>query len=260
MAHSSGLSPPKNGCGCCEQFHPPGAPPLSRFWRQGGRLPQLPASQPRPKFSAWSPAQKRTKSATERQHANSLQGRSASAPGRARPFQSVSCNLAQNLPATPIADRFSARPTDPGMSVESKQSVSDLIRTANTRPPNLSVFARAARAFVWIGRVLLVLTAILLLTTPLTQYLWTWDNFPHGGQDYESTMLLVMAFLCLALVLAQHCRKCVEDQFLAPQCQSSSLSPRPLSAGSALAGASSKSHSERGSSPGLEMYSLPLQI
>lgn len=105
-----------------------------------------------------------------------------------------------------------------------------------------------------------MLTAILLVTTPLTQCLWTWDHFLRGGQDYESTMLLVLAFICLALVLAQHCKKYVEALLLAAWHQSSYLSSHLLLTRIALVGTTSNFLLECGSSPGSEMYGLPLQI
>lgn len=41
---------------------------------------------------------------------------------------------------------------------------------------------------------------------PLTQYLWAWDRFMHGGQDFELGALMVLTVLCLALVLPKHCK------------------------------------------------------
>lgn len=131
--------------------------------------------------------------------------------------------------------------------------------TSHTNHSNLTVFTCAGRVLAWIGRVLLMLTAILLVTTPLTQHIWTWDHFLRGGQDYESSTLLVLAFLCLVLVLAQHCKQSVSLLFAARR-PSSFLSRDPLLAGSAFVGAFSISRSERAASPGLEISSLPLQI
>lgn len=125
--------------------------------------------------------------------------------------------------------------------------------------PNRNLFACAARAFARIGPILLSLTAVLLATAPLTEHIWTWDHFLSGGQDYESSTLLILAFLCLVLVLAHHCKQNVSLLFAARR-QSSFLSRDPLLARIALIGPFSISHSECGASPGLEMYGLPLQI
>jgi hypothetical protein len=35
------------------------------------------------------------------------------------------------------------------------------------------------------GRVLILLTALLLAATPWTEYLWHFDNFLNGGQDMD---------------------------------------------------------------------------
>ena len=131
--------------------------------------------------------------------------------------------------------------------------------TPSASHPRHNVFAFATRAVAGLGRILLTLTAILLITTPLTQRIWTWDHFLLGGQDYESSTLLVLAFLCMVLVLAQHGKQAVSLLF-AVRRYSSFLSRDLRLALKALVAAFSISHSELGTSPGLEMYSLPLQI
>jgi hypothetical protein len=66
---------------------------------------------------------------------------------------------------------------------------------------------------MWIGRSLLILTAVSLLTMPVTQHLWIWDHFLHGGQDFELSTLLVLSILCLALVLSKHGKQCIDSLF-----------------------------------------------
>jgi len=66
---------------------------------------------------------------------------------------------------------------------------------------------------VRLGRALLILSAASLLTMPLTEHLWTWDHSLQGGQDFESGALLLVMFLCLALVLAHQCKRCVDLLF-----------------------------------------------
>jgi hypothetical protein len=162
--------------------------------------------------------------------------------------------------------RFESKPRK---GVDSKLSRRMLNRTSNSRLPGLSAFACAARALVGIGRFLLLLTAILLVTSPLTQHIWVWDHFLHGGQDYESTMLMVLAILCLALVLAQCCKQSV-NLLLAARRLFSVISPDLLVAGTAPVKAVRVSWKQYLASPGLETsgletsgletYSLPLQI
>jgi hypothetical protein len=60
------------------------------------------------------------------------------------------------------------------------------------------------------GRFLLTLVTISLLTMPVTQHLWNWDRFLHGGQDFESSVLMILMILCLALLLVQSCKRSVE--------------------------------------------------
>lgn len=67
-----------------------------------------------------------------------------------------------------------------------------------------------------LARFLLILVAIEFVTGPLTQYFWTWDHFLHGGQDFESCMLVAVISLCLVLLLAQH-REHLLDPFLTIQ-------------------------------------------
>jgi hypothetical protein len=105
----------------------------------------------------------------------------------------------------------------------------------------------------------LILTTILLVTTPLTQHIWIWDYFLRGGQDYESSTLMILAILCLVLVLAHH-RKQNVKLLLATRRLLSFISQDPLPARISLVGAISASYTECLASPGIEMYSLPLQI
>ncbi len=75
--------------------------------------------------------------------------------------------------------------------------------------PNLNAFACAAQVTVRIGHLLLVLVAVSSITMPLTQHIWTFDRFLHGGQDFEFTVLVILTSLCLALLLVEHCRQSV---------------------------------------------------
>lgn len=54
-----------------------------------------------------------------------------------------------------------------------------------------------------ISRVLLALTACLLLVMPWTEYFCNFDRFLRGGQDTELGLLAVLMVLCLMLVLFQ---------------------------------------------------------
>ena len=48
---------------------------------------------------------------------------------------------------------------------------------------------------------------------PVTQHLWTWDHFLHGGQDFELNTLFILSILCLAQVLLKHGKHCIDSLF-----------------------------------------------
>jgi hypothetical protein len=54
------------------------------------------------------------------------------------------------------------------------------------------------------GRVLIMLTALLIAISPWTEYYWNFDNFLHGGQDFGLGLLATITVFCLVLVLLQH--------------------------------------------------------
>ena len=64
----------------------------------------------------------------------------------------------------------------------------------------------------WLSRFLLVVATFLLALNPLTQHFWTWDRFLHGGHDFETNLILMVAALCLVLVLAQRMQPRAETQ------------------------------------------------
>ncbi|HUB17778.1 MAG TPA: hypothetical protein VL990_04030 [Acidobacteriaceae bacterium] len=68
-----------------------------------------------------------------------------------------------------------------------------------------------------LSRLLLLLIAVELITMPLTQHLWTWDGFLHGGQDFELGLFMIVVCVCLGLLRAQHGRQRI-SRLLAP-CQ-----------------------------------------
>jgi hypothetical protein len=57
------------------------------------------------------------------------------------------------------------------------------------------------------GRVLIVLVALLTAVSPWTEYYWHFDNFLHGGQDFEFGLLATITVFCLVLVLLQHSKQ-----------------------------------------------------
>ena len=131
--------------------------------------------------------------------------------------------------------------------------------TPNTSRLDPTAFACTARIYARIGRLLLIVIAVSLITMPLTERIWTWDHFLHGGQDFEFTALAILTTLCLVLVLAQHCKQSV-DLLLAVRHLFSLIYHDCVLAKTTRSDTSSTFRNERVSSPVLGMYSLPLQI
>jgi hypothetical protein len=76
---------------------------------------------------------------------------------------------------------------------------------------DLNACACKGRVLAAIGRYLLILSALSLLTMPITEHLWTWDRFLQTGRDFELGTLMVLSFLCLVLVLSKQCKQSVES-------------------------------------------------
>jgi hypothetical protein len=83
-----------------------------------------------------------------------------------------------------------------------------LNHTSNTSQLNFNTFSCAARAYTWLVRLLLLLTAVSLITAPVTQLIWTWDHFLRGGLDFEFGALAILTTLLLVLLLARHGKQC----------------------------------------------------
>lgn len=134
-----------------------------------------------------------------------------------------------------------------------------MTQDSSTPRPDLNACACAARVLAWIGRSLLILTAVSLVSMPVTQHFWTWDHFLHGGQDFELGALLVLLILCLALVLPRHGKQCVDSLF-ANWCDLAFIFKHRQLVRTPLRRAFSILLAERVPSPALAVYSLPLQI
>jgi hypothetical protein len=76
--------------------------------------------------------------------------------------------------------------------------------------------ATASQAFVLVGRILTLMTVLLIAVMPLTEHFWGLDTFLRGGQDFEFDLLAIMTMLCLIIVLSAQRRQGV-NLFLAIQ-------------------------------------------
>lgn len=64
----------------------------------------------------------------------------------------------------------------------------------------------------WIGsaKIVLILLVVLIAITPITQSIWTNDNFLHG-HDTETTVALALTFVSLSLLRVQNTRDNLEE-------------------------------------------------
>lgn len=134
-----------------------------------------------------------------------------------------------------------------------------LDKVTKSRRTDLQSCFETSPAFVWIGRFLLILSAVSLITSPLTQQLWTWDRFLHGGQDFELAVLTMLTFYCLVVVLSNSCRLCVQSLF-APCPLLEGNSDERESAAISLHGTLKIFQSEAPAGPASRIFSIPLQI
>jgi len=116
----------------------------------------------------------------------------------------------------------------------------------------------ANRIAVRLGFILLILTALSLITMPVTQHLWTWDHFLHGGQDFETSALMILTALNLVLVLAKRCKQNV-GRPLTRQNRFSKVITARMSVWT-LTEALKTALEHRTSIPDLPAYQLPLLI
>jgi hypothetical protein len=125
----------------------------------------------------------------------------------------------------------------------------------NTVRPDWIGFARPRYRFQSMGRLLLVLASVVLVALPFTQQVWTFDRFLHGGQDFETTVLLIVTSLCLALVMARGCRQGIRllltvwSKLLVRRCSALMQPSR-----------TSTTCVDRSAGPLITMCNLPLQI
>jgi hypothetical protein len=125
-----------------------------------------------------------------------------------------------------------------------------------SRTPGTGNFEACAAS----GRVLLMLTALMIVVMPWTEYVWSFDNFLRGGQDFELGLLSLAALLCLVVVLLQHGREGVAF-LLAIRRWLAFVSRNPESRSlRSLYGSVAAVYASPLPSPWLGMYNLPIQV
>ena len=83
--------------------------------------------------------------------------------------------------------------------------------TLHTRRSRFRSRSDVPKGWVRAGRSLVLLNVIVLILSSFTEHFWTWDRFLRGGQDFELSLLALLAFFCLILVFAQYFRRGVSE-------------------------------------------------
>jgi hypothetical protein len=61
------------------------------------------------------------------------------------------------------------------------------------------------------ARILLLLLVVLIVVTPVTQSIWSGDNFLHGQDDTEFSLLVALGFVSLSLLLCRERKSIVAE-------------------------------------------------
>jgi hypothetical protein len=117
-------------------------------------------------------------------------------------------------------------------------------------------------SLVWVegSRVALLLTAILVLVMPWTEYFWHFDKFLRGGQDLELGLLSVATFICLILVLLQHGKRGVNLILASRKWICFVLRHHDDPVPGMLCGLVADLHTIAVPSPALSRYTLPIRV
>jgi hypothetical protein len=76
--------------------------------------------------------------------------------------------------------------------------------TSTRSPSVLALMARVSDGFsLLLLLLILIRAAIEFVTIPFAQYAWTWDQFLRHGEDFDLSLLVLVAFTCLPLLLAE---------------------------------------------------------
>ena len=74
--------------------------------------------------------------------------------------------------------------------------------TSTRSPSALALMARVSDGFSLL-LLILIRAAIEFVTIPFAQYAWTRDQFLRHGEDFDLSLLVLVAFTCLPLLLAE---------------------------------------------------------
>jgi hypothetical protein len=107
---------------------------------------------------------------------------------------------------------------------------------------------------------LILLTVLLVLVMPWTEYFWHFDQFPRGGEDFELSLLAIATICCLVVILLQHGKKSVAFILALRRWLSFVFQHDDPGAPGSFCGLIAASHAAPLPSPAIGMYNLPIQI
>jgi hypothetical protein len=120
--------------------------------------------------------------------------------------------------------------------------------------------AGMSQAWVVLSRVLILLTVLLVLAMPWTEYFWHFDHFLRGSEDFELSLLAVATIFCLVVILIQHGKKSVVFILALRRWLSFIFQHDDPAVPGRFCGLIAASDTAPLPSPALGMYNLPIQI
>jgi len=133
-------------------------------------------------------------------------------------------------------------------------------RLQRTSIPRRRRTAGMSQAWVVLSRVLILLTVLLVLAMPWTEYFWHFDQFLRGGEDFELSLLAVATLFCLVAILLQHGKQSVAFILSLRRWLSFVFQHDDPAAPGSFCGLITASHATPRPSSALGMYNLPIQI
>jgi hypothetical protein len=131
-----------------------------------------------------------------------------------------------------------------------KKSSSTMLNPADGASWVLAAASRACLLFI----------ALVVVAMPFTEYLWHFDKFLRGGQDFELGLLSCATILCLSMVLLQHDKSSVSLSLSSRKWLSFVFRPDDHVTPGSWIGLIAALHAIVVPSPSLSQYSLPQQI
>jgi predicted acyltransferase len=110
------------------------------------------------------------------------------------------------------------------------------------------------------GRLLILLTSILLVVMPWTEYFWQFDHFLRGGQDLEFGLLALASIFCLVLVLSHQRKRLMASILVVRQWLFLLFHPETPTKPYNFCKLISSLTATAPHSPALGMYNLPIQV